>query len=49
MDDPKNLGEDVTNTGLWANGDFLLRINSIEDIEYAMYIIKQSYEYIAQK
>lgn len=36
------LGKDVTNSNLWPMGDFLFKINSIEDIEYTMSIIKKS-------
>jgi predicted transport protein len=42
--DPKNLCEDVSGKGRWGNGNTQLGISKIEDIEYAMFVIKQAYE-----
>ena len=42
--DPKNLCEDVSGKGRWGNGNTQLGISKTEDIAYAMFIIKQSYE-----
>jgi len=42
--DPQNLCEDVSGKGRWGNGNTQLGISKPEDIEYAMYIIKQAYE-----
>jgi len=44
VEDPKNKLVDVSEKGHWATGDVRLRIENHEDIEYAMNIIKQSYE-----
>jgi predicted transport protein len=42
LDDPKGLTRDVSSTGHWGNGDFELQINSDEDFEYILSLIKQS-------
>jgi len=42
--DPKNLCEDVSGKGRWGNGNTQLGISMPEDLEYAMFIIKQAYE-----
>lgn len=43
LDDPKNLTRDVSRIGHWGNGDYELQINSDEDIEYILSLIKQSF------
>ena len=42
LDDPKGITRDVSTTGHWGNGDYELQINSDEDLEYIMSLIKQS-------
>lgn len=42
--DPKNLCEDVSGKGRWGNGNTQLAVSKPEDIEYAMFIIKQAFE-----
>lgn len=42
--DPENKLVDVSEKGHWATGDLKIRVDSIEDLEYAMTLIKQSYE-----
>ena len=42
LDDPKNLMRDVSTTGHWGNGDYELQINSDEDLEYILSLVKQS-------
>lgn len=42
LDDPKGITRDVSSTGHWGNGDYELRINSDEDLEYILSLIKQS-------
>lgn len=44
LDDPKGLTRDVSNQGHWGNGDYELRITSNTDIDYIMFLIKQSYK-----
>jgi predicted transport protein len=41
--DPKGICKDVTNLGRWGNGDVEFGISSINEIEDAMYLIKQSF------
>ncbi|MCP3931752.1 MAG: hypothetical protein GY705_21970 [Bacteroidetes bacterium] len=44
LDDTKQITRDVSTTGHWGNGDYELQINSDENIEYIMSLIKQSLE-----
>lgn len=44
LDDPKHLARDVSTTGHWGNGDYELQINSDEEFEYIMSLIKQSFK-----
>lgn len=42
LDDPKEITRDVSSTGHWGNGDYELQINSDENFEYILSLIKQS-------
>ncbi|MBC6427558.1 MAG: hypothetical protein GDA51_14085 [Ekhidna sp.] len=42
LDDPKKLMKDVSTTGHWGNGDYELQINSDNDLEYILSLVKQS-------
>lgn len=42
LDDPKKLTRDVSKTGHWGNGDYEIQINSDEDLEYILSLVKQS-------
>ena len=44
LNDPKNIAEDCTEVGHWATGDCVFKVSSLEEIDYAMFLIKQSYE-----
>ena len=44
LNDPKNIAEDCTEVGHWATGDCVFKVSSLEEIDYAMSLIKQSYE-----
>lgn len=44
INDPKGICVDVSNVGRWGNGDVEVGVASIEEIEYAMYLISQSYQ-----
>lgn len=41
--DPKNLCHDVTNLGRWGNGDAELFFEHLDELDYVMAIIEQSY------
>jgi len=43
-DDPKNKLIDVSKVGHWATGNVKIRIDKLEDVEYTVSLIKQSYE-----
>lgn len=45
LDDPKKLARDVSKIGHWGNGDYEISIDSNTDIDYLMFIIKQSIQY----
>ena len=42
IDDPKGITRDVTDLGRWGNGDVEVSISSPEELEYVMFLIKQS-------
>ncbi len=42
LNDSKNITRDVSSTGHWGNGDYELQIDSDEDLEYILSLIKQS-------
>src|SRR5690606_25346858 len=42
LDDPKGICRDVSQTGHWGNGDYELQVNSDDDLEYILSLIKQS-------
>lgn len=44
LDDPKQLARDVSSTGHWGNGDYELQVNSDEEFEYILSLVKQSYK-----
>ena len=44
LKDPKNIAKDCTEIGHWATGDCVFKVSSLEDINYAMSLIQQSYE-----
>jgi len=44
IQDPKGICRDVTNIGRLGNGDVEFHVSSVSEIEYAMFLIKQSYE-----
>jgi uncharacterized protein with ParB-like and HNH nuclease domain/predicted transport protein len=44
IDDPEKLCRDVSNVGHYGNGDVEFGLASAEQIEYAMFLIRQAYE-----
>ncbi len=42
LEDSKNITRDVSATGHWGNGDYELQIDSDENLEYILSLIKQS-------
>lgn len=49
IEDPKKIGKDITKFNLVGNSTFSFRIYSLNDIDYAMSLIKQSYDYMLNK
>lgn len=46
IEDPDNKCRDITGVGSWGNGDVQFKVESLNDIEYAMFLIKQSFKNI---
>ena len=44
LEDTKGLAKDITNVGRWGNGDVELGVSSIDEIPYAMGLIRQAFE-----
>ncbi len=42
LDDPKGLTRDISNIGHWGTGEYELQINTDEDLEYILSLVKQS-------
>ena len=42
LDDPKNIVRDVSGLGHWGNGDYEITINTDDEIEYIMSLVKQA-------
>jgi predicted transport protein len=45
INDPKKVGIDITDKGHWGNGDVRIKLKSLDQIDYAMFLIKQSFDY----
>jgi predicted transport protein len=43
LDDPKHISRDVSNVGHWGTGDVEVRANSVDEVEYVLDLIEQSY------
>jgi predicted transport protein len=44
LDDPKGLATDVSGIGHWGNGDYRIQINSADELEYIISLVRQSYK-----
>jgi predicted transport protein len=42
LNDPKKITRDVSKTGHWGNGDYELQIDSDDELEYIMSLVRQS-------
>ena len=43
ISDPRGLAADVTNLGLWGNGDVQLEVDKARQIPYAMELVRQAF------
>ena len=43
ISDPRGLAADVTNLGLWGNGDVQLEVDNARQIPYAMELVRQAF------
>lgn len=41
---PMGKARDVSKIGHWGNGDYEISVDTATDLDYVMYLIKQSYE-----
>ena len=44
LHDPRNLAKDVTNLGGWGNGDVEISISDVQDLPYAIGLVRQALE-----
>ena len=44
LDDPKGLAKNVTGIGRWGNGDVEIAVASLDEVPYAVGLIRQSLE-----
>ena len=42
ISDPRGLAADVTNLGLWGNGDVQLEVDNARQVPYAMKLVRQA-------
>mgnify|MGYP006418480891 CR=1 FL=1 len=49
INDPQNICKDVTDKGRWGNGDVEVGISSFEQIDYALFLIKQAFEKLSEE
>jgi len=42
LDDPKGIARNVSNIGHWGNGDYEIRMENTDDLEYILSLVKQS-------
>lgn len=43
INDPKGLCRDVTNVGLWGNGDVEVGLSSFNQIDDIMFLVRQAF------
>jgi len=43
LEEPGRLGQDVSNIGHWGIGDYAISLKDSRDLQYAIGLIKQSY------
>ena len=43
ISDPRGLAADVTNLGLWGNGDVQLEVDNARQVAYAMELVRQAF------
>ena len=44
IDDPQGLCKDVSGLGRWGNGDVEVRLTKLDELPYAMALVRQSFE-----
>ena len=42
--DPRGLAKDITGIGAWGNGDVQFALESLKDLNYAVYLARQSFD-----
>ena len=44
LHDPRRLSSDVTNLGIWGNGDIRVDFSNLADLPYVMGLVRQAFE-----
>lgn len=44
LDDPRKMARDMSSVGHWGTGDTEVKVNSLDDVEYALGLVEQSYK-----
>ena len=44
LNDPRRLSRDVTNLGIWGNGDIRVDISNLADLPYVIGLVRQAFE-----
>ena len=44
LNDPKKIMRDISSIGHWGNGDYEIQVQTTEELEYIMSLIKQAVE-----
>lgn len=44
LKDQKKIAQDYSEIGHWGNGDYLVELDNIEDIDYLIMLVKQAYD-----
>jgi predicted transport protein len=44
LEDPRKITRDISSTGHWGNGDYLVLVSENQDLTYVMTLIKQAYD-----
>jgi len=44
LEDPKKLARDISEVGHWGNGDYQIPISTVDELEYIISLVRQSYK-----
>ncbi len=49
VNDPKGICRDITDKGRWGNGDVEVGISNFEELDYIMFLIKQTFDKVSEE